>query len=369
MKGFIYAHENWPNFYWQTEQLVTLLADVRNMQGKLTGKMTHVGFDLRNRAYLETLSQDIVKSSEIEGESLPLKQVRSSIAVRLGINLEEQNLNTRNVDGVVEMMLDATQNCDGELNKERLFAWQAALFPTGKSGMYEVITGNWRDDSTGPMQVVSGALGKQKVHFQAPQAEIVAQEMQFFLEWFNTKQGQDPILKAAIAHLWFLTIHPFEDGNGRIARAITDMILTKAEDKSQRFYSMSAQIEQERKAYYLILERTQKGNLDITKWLIWFLECLKNAVLFAETIVEKVLFKHKFWVFHSEKSLNKRQIKIINLLLDNFKGKLKTSKWAKINRCSQDTALRDIQDLIKKNILKKETAGGRSTNYELVQEW
>ncbi len=369
MRGFIYFHENWPNFYWQTEELVTQLAAVRNLQGKLTGKMTHLGFDLRNKAYLETLSQDIIKSSEIEGESLSLKQVRSSIAVRLGIDIEEQTLNTRNVDGIVEMMLDATQNCDSELNENRLFAWHNALFPNGMSGMYKVIVGAWRDDSTGPMQVVSGGLGRQKVHFQAPKAEIVAQEMRHFLEWFNAEQDQDPILKAAIAHLWFLTIHPFEDGNGRIARAITDMILTKAENKSQRFYSMSAQIEQQRKGYYLILEKTQKGNLDITKWLKWFLECLKNAIFAAENIVEKVLFKHRFWAFHSKKPLNKRQIKIINLLLDSFKGKLKTSKWAKINKCSQDTALRDIQDLISKGILRKETAGGRSTNYELVREW
>lgn len=331
--------------------------------------MEALGFDLRNEALLEALSQDVIKSSEIEGEILDKEQVRSSLARRLGMDISGLVDSDRDVDGVVEMMLDATQNYDQNLTKERLFGWHSSLFPAGWSGLYKIEVGKWRDDSKGPMQVVSGAMGKEKVHFQAPAAKIVNREMQNFLKWLNKKTKEDLVLMSGIAHLWFITIHPFEDGNGRIARAISDMLLSKSENSKQRFYSMSAQIRVERKGYYALLEKTQKGSLDITEWLTWFLNCLRSALKSSEEILGKVLFKHKFWNQHRDKGLNERQIKILNKMLDGFRGKLTSSKWAKINKCSKDTAIRDIQDLINKNILMKEAAGGRSTNYELKDKY
>ncbi len=363
--NYIYHSKQWPNLEWNAEKLLPLLGEVRNLQGLLLGRMESLGFDLRNEAGLETLSQDIIKSSEIEGEILSKNQVRSSIARRLGIEISGLVDSDRNVDGIVDMMLDATQNFDKKLTKKRLLAWHSSLFPSGWSGMYKIKVGQWRDDSTGPMQVVSGAIGKEKVHFQAPAATEVNSEMKYFLKWINKDLELDIVIKAGVAHLWFLTIHPFEDGNGRIARAITDMILSKSENTKQRFYSMSTQIRNERKSYYNILEKTQKGNVDITEWLIWFLNSLKGALHLSEETLAKVLFKHDFWKKHSAKGLNKRQSRIINMLLDEFKGKLTSSKWAKINKCSKDTAIRDIQDLIYKNILVKEAAGGRSTSYKL----
>jgi Fic family protein len=272
----------------------------------------------------------------------------------------------RNVDGVVEMMLDATQNYKETLTTDRLFGWHSALFPSGRSGMYKIIVGNWRDDSTGPMQVVSGALGKEKVHFEAPPAKKIRNEMKSFISWFNRLPDQDLILKSAIAHLWFIAIHPFEDGNGRIARALSEMLLTRSDETPQRFYSMSSQIRAERKEYYNILEKTQKGTLDITEWLVWYLKCLADALNSSDIILSKVLYKHRFWIKYSSETLNSRQILLINKLLDNFIGQLTTSKWAKIAKCSQDTALRDIQDLLNKKILQKNSSGGRSTNYKLV---
>lgn len=363
--AYIYQQLNWPNFTWENEKIINLLSEVRNLQGRLIGKMESLGFDLRNEAILETLTLDVIKSSEIEGEHLNPNQVRSSIARRLGMEIAGSVESDRNVDGVVEMMLDATQNCFNPLTVERLFDWHAALFPTGRSGMYKITVADWRKDTTGPMQVVSGAMGKEKVHYQAPGSSTIKKEMNLFLNWFNNNSKIDLVIKAAVAHLWFVTIHPFEDGNGRIARALTDLLLARSDNSNQRFYSMSAQIRIERKEYYEILEKTQKGNLDITEWLKWFLRCLINALKSTDAVLVRVLFKADFWSKHSKTLINERQKKLLNKLLDGFEGKLTSSKWAKIAKCSKDTAIRDINDLIDKNILQKEAAGGRSTNYEL----
>lgn len=364
MKAYIHQETDWPHFYWDNEVLLATLGKVRNLQGKLIGRMESLGFDLRNDASLQILTLDVLKSSEIEGEILNPDQVRSSIARRLGMDIAGLVEVDRNTDGVVQMMLDATQNYQQPLSTERLFDWHAALFPTGRSGMHKITVGDWRKDST-PMQVVSGAMGKEKVHFEAPDSTTLDKEMYLFLNWFNTEDKLDPVLKAAVAHLWFVTIHPFDDGNGRIARAITDMLLARADESSQRFYSMSAQIRLERKEYYDTLERTQKGSLDITGWLNWFLNCLLNALNTTESKLKDVLFKSNFWKIHAKTSLNDRQILMLNKLLDGFDGKLNSSKWAKIAKCSADTALRDIQDLINKDVLKKEEGGGRSTSYEI----
>lgn len=366
MKTFIHQKDNWPKFTWESNEFITLLSEARNLQGRLFGKMETLGFELRNEALLDTLTLDVIKSSEIEGEFLNPDQVRSSIARRLGMEIAGSVDSDRNIDGVVEMMLDATQNCHEKLTAERLFDWHAALFPTGRSGMYKITVADWRKDSTGPMQFVSGALGKEKVHFQAPDSSLVEKEMNLFLEWFNDNLGTDLVIKAAIAHLWFVTIHPFEDGNGRITRALTDMLLARSDKSTQRFYSMSAQIRLERKQYYDILEKTQKGNLDITDWIVWFLNCLIIAIQSTDLILTKVLFKAEFWQKHLNTAINERQKKLLNKLMDDFDGKLTSSKWSKIAKCSKDSAVRDINDLIDKGILQKEAAGGRSTNYELV---
>jgi Fic family protein len=367
MRVFIHQQVNWPNFTWENDEIVNLLSEARNLQGRLIGKMESLGFDLRNEALLDTLTLDVLKSSEIEGEYLNPEQVRSSIARRLGMEIAGSVEADRNVDGVVEMMLDATQNCFKSLTAERLFDWHAALFPTGRSGMYKITVADWRKDTTGPMQVVSGALGKEKIHFQAPDSILVEKEMNQFLDWFNNSLKIDIVIKAAIAHFWFVTIHPFDDGNGRIARALTDMLLAQSDKSTQRFYSMSAQIRAERKEYYAILEKTQKGNLDITQWIQWFLNCLINALKSTDSLLIRILFKANFWTKHSGVLINKRQKRMLNQLLDGFDGKLTSSKWAKIAKCSKDTAIRDINDLIDKDILQKEAAGGRSTNYELKE--
>lgn len=367
MSIFIHQKNNWPIFTWSSDECLNLLSEVRNLQGRLMGKMESIGFDLRREALLDTLTLDVLKSTEIEGELLSPDQVRSSIARKLGLEIAGSVESDRNVDGMVEMMIDATQNCFEPLTTDRLFDWHAALFPTGRSGMYKIRVANWREDTTGPMQVVSGAMGKEKVHFQAPDSTLIANEMNQFLEWFNLDETHDLVIKAAIAHLWFVTIHPFEDGNGRITRALTDMLLAKADKSTQRFYSMSAQIRLERRQYYEILEQTQKGNLDITEWIKWFLHCLINALKSTDVALTGILFKANFWTSHAEVALNERQRKLINKLLDGFDGKLTSSKWAKIAKCSKDTAVRDINELINKNILQKEVEGGRSTNYELVR--
>ena len=365
---YIYENTDWPHFKWIDSRLITLLTEVRNLQGRVIGKMGALGFDLQNQANLEILTQDVLKSTEIEGELLNPDQVRSSIARRLGLHISGLVPSDRNVDGVVEMMLDATKNYEKPFTRERLFGWHNALFPSGYVVLYKIIVGNWRDDSTGPMQVVSGAMGKEKVHFQAPAANLLEKQMDYYFNWINNNQQIDLVLKAALAHLWFVTLHPFEDGNGRIARAITDMILAKSDKQSTRFYSMSAQIQVERKGYYDILEQTQKGNIDVSDWLEWFLTCLLNALISSETLLSKVIFKHNFWITNKERVDNERQNKVLNMLLDGFDGKLTTVKWAKIGKCSHDTALRDIQDLIDKKILYRLPGGGRSTGYGLYEE-
>jgi Fic family protein len=362
-----YIHElpDWPTFTWQQDQIVNPLVEVRHLQGKLLGKLEGLGFNLRNEASLQTLTEEVVKSSDIEGEVLPSDQVRSSIARRLGLTVAGLVPSDRNVEGIVDMMLDATQQYDKPLTINRLLGWHAALFPTGYSGMNKITVGAWRINEGGPMQVVSGAMGIERVHFEAPHATRLASEMENLLGWFNAAQALDPVLKAAIAHLWFVTIHPFDDGNGRIARAITDMQLARSDGSPQRFYSMSSQIRKERSDYYDCLEKTQHGNLDITKWLVWFLGCLKHALITSEENLVGVLSKARFWEKHQFASLNARQLEMINKLWDGFEGKLTTSKWAKITKCSPDTALRDIQQLMDWQILEKEPAGGRSTNYRL----
>lgn len=365
MKVFIHQKDNWPEFTWNSNTFLDLLSEARNLQGRLIGKMETLGFDLRNEALLDTLTLDVLKSSEIEGEFLNPDQVRSSIARRLGMEIAGAVDSDRNVEGVVEMMLDATQKCFAPLTADRLFDWHAALFPTGRSGMYKLTVANWRKDTTGPMQVVSGAMGKEKVHFQAPDSDLLEKEMSRFIDWFNNSEIE-LVIKAAIAHLWFVTIHPFEDGNGRIARALTDMLLAKSDKSNQRFYSMSAQIRIERKQYYEILEKTQKSDLDITEWIVWFLKCLINSLKSTDYVLKRVLFKAEFWKKHIETAINDRQRKLLNKLMDGFDGKLTSSKWAEIAKCSKDSAVRDINDLIEKGILQKEAAGGRSTNYELI---
>lgn len=363
----MYIHQNseWPKFTWDDRSLLNSLSEVRNLQGKLIGRMEVLGFSLKEEAFLETLTTDVVKSSKIEGENLEEKQVRSSIARKLGMDIAGLIPSDRNVEGVVEMMLDATQLCEKPLTKERICNWHAALFPTGRSGMHKITVADWRKDETGPMQVVSGPMGKEKVHFEAPSADLLENEMKNFIKWFNEDSDIEPVIKAGIAHLWFVTIHPFDDGNGRIARAIADMQLSRADNTNQRFYSMSAQIESEKKVYYETLEETQRGPLDITNWLKWFLKCLKQALESTEIMLEKVLAKAKFWEKHAKTIISERQQIMINHLLDDFYGKLTTSKWAKMTKCSQDTALRDIQDLLDKGILIKESGGGRSTSYAI----
>lgn len=366
MNIYIHEKEDWTHFTWHNNQVMMKLGEARNVQGKLLGKMESLGFDLQNEALLTTLTLDVIKSSEIEGEILEKEQVRSSIARKLGMEIGGTTQSDRNVDGIVDMMLDATQSYDKPLTSERLFDWHAALFPTGRSSMYKITVADWRKDTTGPMQVISGALGKEKVHFEAPNSNRIAVEMKKFLDWFENENSIDLVLKSAIAHFWFVTIHPFDDGNGRITRAITDMLLARSDKSNQRFYSMSAQIRVERKLYYAMLEKSQKGNSDITQWILWFLDCFINAIHSTDDLLSETLVKSEFWKLHSTTFLNERQQKIINKLLDGFDGKLTTSKWGKINKCSHDTALRDIKDLIEKNILQKEASGGRSTNYELI---
>lgn len=370
MSLYIHQLPDWPRFRWDREALSAPLTAIRHRQGRLLGRMENLGFTLRKEAELETLTLDVVKSSEIEGEKLDPEQVRSSIARRLGLDDGGATVAGREVEGVVEMMLDATRQFDSPLSRERLFGWHALLFPTGQSGMRRLVVGAWRGDSDGPMQVVSGPVGQERVHYEAPSAEHLADEMSRFLAWSNDADGDrsDPVLKAALAHLWFVTIHPFDDGNGRIARAIADWQLARSEGSAQRFYSMSARIQKERSDYYAILERTQKGTLDVTAWLEWFLGCLGRAFEGTEATLATVLRKARFWERASRFPLNPRQRTVLNRLLDGFTGHLTTAKWAALAKCSHDTALRDIQGLIDLGLLRKEPAGGRSTRYTLAED-
>jgi len=363
---YIHERKDWPDFHWNLEKLVEPLASVRYRQGGLIGQMKGLGFQLQQEAVLETLTKDVLKTSEIEGEKLNAEQVRSSVARRLGLDIGGLKPADRNVEGVVEMMLDATGRYDRPLTGERLFGWHAALFPTGRSGMTKIKTGAWRDKSAGPMQVVSGAIGKEKVHFEAPKAGRLNKEMAAFLKWFEDKDAIDPVLKAGLAHLWFVTIHPFEDGNGRIARAIADLALARSEHSSQRFYSMSAQIKLEHKEYYDILEGTQKGTMDVTGWMLWFLDCFGRAIGGAHVTLKAVLDKARFWDRIKDAPLNDRQRAVINRLLAGFEGKLTSTKYAKLTKCSQDTAYRDILTLVERGVLVQNPEGGRSTSYSLA---
>lgn len=365
MPTYIHDLEGWPAFSWDEKSLVKQLGALRHRQGLLAGRMLGLGFELRDEACLETLTEDVLKSSAIEGEHLDEKQVRSSVARRLGLNVGGLVPSGRDVDGVVELMLDATQHYAEPLTAERLFGWHAALFPTGHSGLKRITVGAWRPASAGPMKVVSGREGRERVHFEAPEAPRLDAEMKGFLAWFNRDDDVDGVVRAAIAHLWFVTIHPFEDGNGRIARAIADMALARSENSPKRFYSMSSQIQLERNAYYDILEATQKDSLDISAWLDWFLNCLDRAFDGAERVLANVLRKSRFWESVKDQTLNERQRKVLNRLLDGFEGKLTSSKWAKLTRTSTDTALRDISDLVSRGILLREEGGGRSTSYVL----
>lgn len=362
---YIYQRKDWPNFKWDDKKLSGLLIPVRYHHGRLLGKMENLGFLLRSEAILKTISIEVVKTSDIEGEILDSDQVRSSIARHLGLQVGGLIPSSRNVDGIVELMLDAIHNCDLDLTSERLFNWHNLLFPDTKKKRTKINFGYWRTNMQVPMQVISGSIGREKVHFEAPNSKVVAKEMNIFLKWFNSEFKLDPVIKAAIAHLWFVTIHPFEDGNGRIARAIAEMQLVRADNITPRFYSMSAQIRLERKSYYSILEKTQKGTLEITEWLEWFLNCFDKALTLSEKTLAKVTVKSHYWGFLSGKMLNDRQKHMINKLLDGFEGKLSTSKWAKISKCSQDSALRDIQSLVEQGVLEQESAGGRSTSYKL----
>lgn len=367
-KKYIYELKKWPEFDWNREKIEEILAKIRHHQGRLIGRMEGLGFNLRSEAVLQSLTEEILKSNEIEGEKLDRNQVRSSLARRLGMDIGGLIRSDRNIDGVVEMTLNATQKYDAPLTAERLFGWHSALFPTGRSGMTKIRVGKWRDDKEGPMQVLSGPMGKSKIHFEAPKAELLKEEVKAFLFWFNSKNRIDPVLKAALAHLWFITLHPFDDGNGRIARAITDLALARSEESSQRFYSMSAQISLERNAYYAILESTQKGSLDVTRWLEWFLNCLGRGFGRTETVLASVLKKTRFWETHDTEKFNERQRKVLNRLLDGFEGNLTSSKWASIAKCSQDTASRDIKGLLDRKILKRNSGGGRSTSFSLIEK-
>ncbi len=366
MAKYIYEYDSWPKFTWDDKAINIILGKVRHLQGKILGQMSALGFSLQEETILSNLTLDVLKSSEIEGEIFNYDQVRSSIAKRLGLKYAGNIHVNRDVEGIVEMLLDATQNYDNPLDQERIFGWNAALFPTGWNGIHRIESGCYRD---GEMQIISGPMGKEKIHFQAPTFKVVKKEMDELLLWINKEADIDGVLKAAIAHFWFIIIHPFDDGNGRVARALSDMLLARSENSTQRFYSLSNQILNEKKGYYEVLQNVQHSSGDITEWLDWFLNCLNGALINTEEILKAVLIKADFWDNNKETVLNNRQRLILNKLLDGFDGKLKSSKWAKIAKCSTDTALRDIKDLIEKGILVQENSGGRSTNYELTKEW
>ena len=364
---YIWQSPHWPDWRYDLAALAEPLAAVSRAQGLLLGRLADVGLALRDEASLVALTEDVVQTSAIEGETLNVASVRSSVARRLGVDIGALAPADRHVDGIVDMIMDATSKATAPLTTERLFGWHAALFPTGYSGISAIKVGHWRDDSTGPMQVVSGSIGREKIHFEAPPANRLAAEMARFLAWLNDASPKEPTLvRAGIGHLWFVTLHPFDDGNGRIARAIGDLLLTRADGSQQRFYSLSAQIQRERKAYYDILEHTQKGDMDVTQWLTWFLATLLKAIEHAYGVLDQVFSKAKFWQHAATIPMNERQIKVLNRLLDGFEGKLTTSKWAALAKCSQDTALRDITDLLQRGVLQKNHAGGRSTHYAIA---
>jgi len=362
---YIWQLPDWPNLTYDAAALATPLAQVHRAQGQLMGRMAELGMGQREQATLQVLTQEVIKTSEIEGERLSLDAVRSSVARKLGMDIGALALSDRHVDGVVDVVLDATRNFDQALSAERLFGWHAALFPTGYSGRKRITVAAWRMDASGPMEVVSGAVGRETVHFTAPPASSLPAQTQAFLKWFEAAPVGDALIKAGLAHLWLVTLHPFDDGNGRISRAVGDMALARAEGSSQRFYSFSAQIQRERKAYYDQLESAQKGPLDVTPWLSWFLGCLLRAVQGADATLAGVLDKAQFWQRWAGTSMNERQTKVLNRVLDGFEGKLTNAKWAALGKCSADTALRDINDLLACGVLRRLEGGGRSTGYEL----
>lgn len=366
-KIYIWQSEDWPNWYYDLSKLTVPLTEVSRAQGLLLGRLADIGLALRDQVCLSTLTDEVVKTSEIEGEIFNIDSVRSSIAQRLGVDIGALAPIDHHLEGVVDMVLDATLRSIEPLTVERLFGWHAALFPTGYSGLHKITIGQWRDDADGPMQVVSGPVGRRKVHFQAPPAEILSAEMASFLTWANGQTGEPALIKAGLAHLWFVTLHPFDDGNGRIARAIGDLFLARADGSPQRFYSLSAQIQYELKDYYDVLERTQKGSLDVTDWLSWFLDTLGRAIVSAHSTLDAALVKARFWQRWAGLPLNARQVKMLNRLLEGFEGKLTSSKWGKIAKCSPDTALRDITQLLELGVLEKSPGGGRSTSYNLMK--
>lgn len=365
---YIWQQVSWPKFTWNNSRLITLLSEVRNLEGRVYGLMNGLGLELQNRTSLDVMTQDVLRSCEIEGELLNPDRVRSSIARHLGVEVEGLPEPDHYTDGVVQVMLDAVRNRDEALTHERLFNWHAALFPTGRSGMYHITVASYREGKE-PMQVVSGAMGKERVHYEAPSSEVVHDMMTDLLQWVNNEEDIDPILKAAVAHLWFVAIHPFDDGNGRLTRTITDMLLARADGMSHRFYSMSAEIMRERKSYYEVLEKTTTGDVDITLWLEWFLLTLRSAILRSEATIKRVVKKSMFWQENRGVAMNERQVKVVNKLWDGFEGKLTTSKWAKMTKTSQATALRDITDLIEKGILYPSDEGGRSMHYLLKEDY
>jgi Fic family protein len=365
MTRYIHERPDFPKFYWDNEQLLTPLSEVRFLQGRILGKMESLGFSTQYESNLLLLETEVLSSGEIEGEIYKPAAVRSSIAKQIGDPFYDNQPTDQNIDGFVALLLDAFQNYKDELTTERIFSWHAALFPTGNSGLYPITVGDWRKDKRGPMQVVSGGIGNENIHFEAPAATLVPTLMYDFMKWLAEDTGQDLVIKAAIAHLWFLTIHPFDDGNGRIARSISESLLAKSENNAMRCYSLSSQILSNRKSYYELLEAAQKGNLDCTNWLLWFIDILKKAIIHSETVISRSLQKAEFWKTHQKTILNDRQLKMIQLLWDGFEGNLTTKKWAKITKCSDDTALRDINDLILKDILYKEDKGSRSTSYKM----
>jgi len=365
---WIHQHKDWANFEWKGITVSKLLIDITHKQGLLLGKMSQLGFDIQQEANAESLITNIITSSAIEGEQLNAQEVRSSVARKLGLPTAGLPKASRHIDGFVDIMLDATTNHTKPLTKERLFAWHAALFPNGYSGIQPITVGNWRPKSAGAMQVVSGAMGNEKVHFEAVEAKLIEKQMKQFFTMFNQDISTHPIVQAAIIHLWFVTIHPFEDGNGRIARVLSDMMLAKADNTTKRFYSMSSQLEKERNDYYMQLEKQQRGSLNITPWILWFIGCYGRAIDNAGAMLEKVLFKASLWQLANQYSINDRQRLIINKMLDDFKGYMNSSKYAKITKCSQDTALRDIKQLLDYGILQQNESGGRSTSYKLISD-
>ena len=364
-KHYIWQQPDWPTWRYDLAALVGPMTAVSHAQGLLLGRLADVGMGLREQASLTTLTEDVLNTSEIEGEKLDVESVRSSVARHLGVDIGALAPVDRNVEGVVDMVLDATTNFAQPVSLEKLQKWHAALFPAGYSGMSPILVGRFRDDAEGPMQVVSGPVHRRRVHFEAPPAGSLDLEVDRFLDWLNGSEADPPLIKAGLAHLWFVTIHPFDDGNGRIARAIGDLLLTRADWNAQRFYSLSAQIQKDRKAYYEILERTQKGSLEVAAWLAWFLETLQRAVESAHQTLDRVLAKSIFWQRWAGSALNERQVKVLNRMLDGFEGKLTSSKWASMAKCSSDTALRDINELVSLGVLRKCPAGGRSTGYEI----